>query len=83
MQAPRRSLRQEDRSLATRRLLALEPYWLEFLLVSSSLLPHLAHFLARPFASRPRFRLKGSIGLTVGLAIDGAVSIVGEGLYRP
>ena len=35
-------------------------------------------FVARPFAGRPRFRLGGLVGLTVGLAIDGAVSIAGE-----
>ena len=61
MQAPwQRSLRQGDRSLAICRLLAIEPHWLGFLLVASSLSPllcclffvasslspHLAHILA-------------------------------------
>ena len=30
------------------------------------------------FASRPRFRLRGSVGLAFGLAISGAVSMRGE-----
>ena len=83
MQAPRqRSLRQEDRSPATRRILALEPHWLGLFLVASSLLPlpyrlffiasslspHLARFIARP-VGRPCFRLRGSVGLAVSLAI--------------
>ena len=46
-------------------------------LVASSLSPYLARFLVRPVGS-PRFRLKGSVGLIVGLAIGGAVLIVGE-----
>ena len=71
MQAPQRSLCQEDRSPATRRLLALEPHWLGFLLVASSLSPHLARFLARP-VGRPRFRFVGS--WIVGLAMGGAES---------
>ena len=44
----------------------------------SSLSSHLTRFVARLFAGCPRFRLKGLVGLTVGLAIDGAVSIAGE-----
>ena len=43
-----------------------------------SLSSHLTRFVARPFAGRPRFRLGGLVGLTVGLAIGGAVSIAGE-----
>ena len=46
-------------------------------LVASSLSPHLARFLAR-FAGRPRFRFRGLVGLTVGLAIGGATSIRGK-----
>ena len=49
----------------------------------SSLSPHLARFVARLFAGCPRFRLKGSVGLIVGLAIASAVLIAGEGLYGP
>ena len=81
LQAPWRSLRQGDRSLASCRLLALEPHWLGFLLiasslslfpyrlflVASSLSPHLARFLAR-LINRPRFRFAGSwiVGLAMG-----------------
>ena len=43
-----------------------------------SLLSHLMCFVARLFAGHPRFRLRGLVGLTVGLAIGGAVSIAGE-----
>ena len=43
-----------------------------------SLLSHLTRFVARFFAGGPRFRLRGLLGLTVGLAIDGVVSIAGE-----
>ena len=46
-------------------------------LIVSSLSPHLAHFLAHP-VSRPRFRLRDSAGLVVGLAIGDAVSMAGE-----
>ena len=89
MQAPRQRFpRQGDRSLATRRLLALEPHWFRFLFLASSLTlllyrlflvasflsPHLACFLAH-FAGRPRFRFRGLVDLTVGLAIGGAISI--------
>ena len=35
------------------------------------------HFLARPIR-HPCFHLRDLVGLTVGLAIDGMVSIVGE-----
>ena len=49
------------------------PYCLFF--VASSLLPHLARFLARP-VGRFCFCLAGS--LTVGLAIGGAVSMARE-----
>ena len=64
---------QGDRSLATRRLLALEKQT-----NLDALLSHLTRFIARLFAGRPRFRLRGLVGLTVGLAIGGAVSIAGE-----
>ena len=43
-----------------------------------SLLPHLTRCVGRSFVGRPRFRLGGLVGLTVGLAIGGAVSIAGE-----
>ena len=43
----------------------------------SYLLPHLARFVARLFGCLC-FCLRGSMGLTIGLAIGGAVSIVGE-----
>ena len=50
-------------------------------LVASFLSPHLAYvlvrFVARP-VGRPRFRFRGSVGLTMDLAIGSAVSIVGE-----
>ena len=82
LQTSRRSLHQGDRSPATRRLLALRtaltwiiPY--RPFLVASSLSLHLACFLAHTI-SRPHFRFKGSIGLTVGLAIGGAVLMAGE-----
>ena len=37
-------------------------------LIASSLSPHLARFIARP-VGRPRFRLRGSVGLVFSLAI--------------
>ena len=77
MQAPQRSLRQENRSSATYRIQALKPHWLGFLHIASSLSPHLVRFLARP-VGRPCFYLRSSLGLTVGLAIGDAVLIVGE-----
>ena len=46
-------------------------------LVASSLLPHLAHFLAGP-EDCLCFCLRGSVGLVVGLAIGDAVSMAGE-----
>ena len=67
IQASRRSPRQGDRSPATCRLLALENCTDS----DSSLLPHLARFLARP-VGRARFRFVGS--WIVGLAIGGAKS---------
>ena len=45
-------------------LTRIPPYYL--FLVASSLLPHLARVLARP-VGRPRFRFRGSVGLTVGI----------------
>ena len=49
--------------------------------VVSSLLSHLAcilvRFVARP-VGRPCFHFRGSVGLTMGLAIGGAVSMAGE-----
>ena len=65
MQAPRRSLRQGDRSPATCRLLALENRTDS----DSSLLPYLARSLARP-VNRPRFRFAKSwiVGLAMGRA---------------
>ena len=68
MQAPRRSLRQGVRSPATCRFLVLlktKLTWIPSLLSY----PHLTRFVARLFAGRPRFRLRGSVGLAVGLAI--------------
>ena len=59
LQALQRSLRQGDGSPTIRRLLALEPYWLGFLLVIFSLSPQLARFLAHAI-SRPYFRIMGS-----------------------
>ena len=68
MQAPRRSLRQGVRSPATCRLLA--PLKTKLTRIPSlSSYPHLTRFVARLFAGRPRFRLRGSVGLAVGLAI--------------
>ena len=40
LQAPQRSLRQGDRSLATYRLLALKPHWLRLSFIAFFLLPH-------------------------------------------
>ena len=68
MQAPRRSLRQRVRSLATCRLLA--PLKTKLTRIPSlSSYPHLTHFVVRPFAGRSRFCLRSSIGIAVGLAI--------------
>ena len=68
IQAPRRSLRQGVRSPATCQLLASLktkltriPFLLSY--------PHLMRFVACSFASRPRFCLRSSLGLAVGLAI--------------
>ena len=68
MQAPRRSLYQGVRSPATCRLLTLlktKLIWIP----SLSSYPHLMRFIARLFAGRPRFCLRSSVGLVVGLAI--------------
>ena len=77
MQAPRRSLHQGDRSPAIYRLLAplkIKLTWIPSLLSY----PHLTHFIVRPFASRPCFRLRGSAGLAVGLVFGGTTSIRGK-----
>ena len=68
MQVPRRSLRQGVRSPATCRLLAPLKTKLTWI-PSLASYPHLMHFVARFFAGRPRFRLKSSVGLAVGLVI--------------
>ena len=65
------TLRQRDRSPVTGPLLALEPHWLRFLFVASSLLPHLAYFLARSI-SHPCFCFAES--WIVGLAMSKAES---------
>ena len=65
------SLHQGDRSPATYQLLALEPQWLGFLLVVSSLSPHLARFLAYPVGC-PHICFAES--WIVGLAIGGVES---------
>ena len=68
MQASGRSLRQGVRSPATCRLLA--PLKTKLTQISSlSSYPYLMCFVARLFAGRPRFHLRGSVGLAVGLAI--------------
>ena len=68
MQAPRRSLRHEVRSLATCRLLApLKTKLIRIPFLSSY--PQLMHFIVCLFAGRPCFRLRSSVGLAVGLAI--------------
>ena len=64
LQVPQHSLRQEDRSPATRRLLTLRTVLTRIpscclYLVASFLLPHLARFLAR-LVGRPRFCFAGS-----------------------
>ena len=43
-------------------------------LVASSLSPHMARFIARP-VGRPRFCLRGSLGLAVGLPIKWPVAL--------
>ena len=69
MQAPRRSLRQGDRSPATCRLLALLKTKLTWI---PSLSPHLTRFVA-PFAGRPCFRFAGS--LTIGIVDEKTLEI--------
>ena len=64
-------LRQRDKSLVTCRLLALEPDWLGFLLVASSLLPHLICFLVHYIGCARFCSVESYI---VGLAISGAES---------
>ena len=60
---------------------SLSPLPCRLFLVASSLSSHLAyvlvHFVARPVGC-PRFRFRGLVGLTLGLAIGDAVSMVGE-----
>ena len=46
----------------------MSPLSCRLFFVASSILPHLVRFLAR-FVGRPCFRLRGSVGLAVGLAI--------------
>ena len=48
-----------------------------FLVASLGVFSYLARFLTRPVGC-PRFCFKGSVGLTVGLAIGGAVLIARE-----
>ena len=74
MQASQRYLRQGNRSPVTYRLLALENQTE----LDSSLSPHLTRYVARLFAGRLCFCLRGLVGLVVGLAIGGAVSMAGE-----
>ena len=65
---------QGDRSPTTRQLLAWEnqTYLDTFLVALFDVL------VARLFAGRPRFQLKGLMGLIVGLAINSTVSIAGK-----
>ena len=56
---------------------SLSPLPCRLFLVASPFSSHLARFLARP-VDRPCFCLRGSVGLTVGLAISGVVSMAGE-----
>ena len=77
LQALQHFPRQGDGFPAICRFLALEPHQLGFLLVAFSLSFHLVCFLAR-LASRLRFCFRGLMGLTISLAINGAMSIAGE-----
>ena len=67
------AFRKRDRSPPTCRLLTLESHWLRFCLVTSFLLPHLERFWVRP-VGHPCFCFRGSVGLTVDLAIGGTKS---------
>ena len=74
MQAPRRYLHQGVRSLATCRLLT--PLKTKLTQIPSlSSYPHLTRFVARLFAGCPRFHLRGSMGLAVGLAIKWSAAL--------
>ena len=68
IQAPQRSLCQGVRFLATCRLLASLKSKLTRI-PSLSSYPHLTRFIVRYFAGCPRFRLRSSLGLAIGLAI--------------
>ena len=59
----------DDKGLGQNSDSSLSPLSCCLFLVTSSLSPHLARFLAYLFADRPCFRLRGSMGLAVGLAI--------------
>ena len=69
MQAPRRSVRGTNHRLSA-------SFWLKKTKLTQILFisPHLTRFVARLFAGRPCFRLRGLVDLTFGLAIGGAVS---------
>ena len=59
----------DDKKLGQNSDSSLLPLPCCLFLVVSSLSPYLTRFLTRLFASHPRFRLKGSVSLAVGLAI--------------
>ena len=59
----------DDKRLCQNLDSSLSPLPCHLFFVASSLSPHLMRFLARLFASHPRFRFRGLVGLTVGLAI--------------
>ena len=74
MQAPQRFVRETDLRLpAGFWLKKIKLTWIPFLS------PHfLMRFIARLFTSHLCFRLRGLLGLTAGLAIGGAILIVGK-----
>ena len=68
MQAPQRSLCWGVRSLTTCRLLV--PLKTKLTWISSlSFYSHLTYFILHLFTGRPRFYLRDSVGLAIGLAI--------------